>query len=198
MNELKEIWSQLDKISTDLKVLAEPNASLSVYEQLQKEQDLRKKSYPFLVLLLLLTPVVLVFLTQQTNPGTFDWKTITGISLISLAGITISWLSQIVKFPLQQFEHDRTSMEFLVVVKNKLDQAKKMLIIGVVLQLALLTLGLMLLILPQIPADQLYTYLFLLTGFMLSLTGIVVGGSISFFNKHYQGIYTTIRTFTKE
>ena len=192
MDKLQSIWTQLNQLSAELGEMAEPKSISSVYEQLQREQDLRKKFNPLLIAFVLLFPVVLwQVLPTATENGT-KWL---GILLVASAGIAIAVFSQIVKMPLKQFAYDRSSTEFLSIVRAKLDQSRKMLILGICLQITLLTLGLFFLIFGSIPEEGFYGFLGLFLGFMFGLGGLAVGGSIASFNRYYRDLYQRIDRF---
>ena len=194
MDSLKSIWDQLNSTSSELEAIVNRVADKSIYEQLEKEQALRKRYNPLLAILLILLPFVFVGLLLQSENG-IDSAKVIGIILITLAGIAIAVFSQIIRFPLQQFEHDRSSVEFLQVVKKKLNKSRKMLITGLVLQIALLTAGLYFVIFHNSAISHYHSYLLTFLGFMGALGGLAIGGSVAFFNRHYASIYAKINAF---
>lgn len=196
MDNLKSIWQQLDHSVNQLGKIVHSGENNSIFEKLEKEAALRKKFNPVLITMIVLFTVFFIFIVQASG-NDFNFSTVAGISLVVLASIIIATFSQVVKMPLQEFRHDKSSTKFLKIVKNKLDQSRKMLVIGILLQNILLTLGIYLLVFfnqPNQNDGMLLTFL----GVMFGLGGLAVGSSIAFFNQHYKGTYTTIDLFLKE
>lgn len=196
MDNLKSIWQQLDHCVHQLGDIAHSGKNNSIFEKLEKEAALRKKFNPLLITMIVLFTVFFVFIIQA-NGNDFNFSTVAGISLVALASIIIATFSQIVKMPLQKFRHDKSSIEFLKIVKVKLDQSRKFLVLGILLQNICLTIGLYLLIFYNHPTANeglLFTFL----GFMFGLGGLAVGSAYAFFNQHYKGTYATIDLFLKE
>lgn len=190
MENLEKIWTQLNDISLDLKEVIQEEADNSIFKQLEKEEQLRKKYNPFLFSLIALIPLVFWGLLHQN----MDWTKALGIACITGSGVAIATFSQIVKIPLQQFQYDQSSLDFMSIVKQKLDQSRMMLVIGVLLQVLLLGTGLYLLIFSNTPLDN----LLLFSGIMMSLCGLVIGLNIASFNRHYRDIYQKIARFLEE
>ena len=194
MDNLKSIWNQINLANAELKTMIEKGDNNSIFEKLEKEQVLRKKFNPLLVLFILLFTIVFIYILSAIYVE-LDYSKIIGIAFVTLASISIAIFSQIIKMPLNQFNHDKSSVEFLEVVKEKLNQSKKMLVIGIILQILFLTVGLYFIIFHNAEMSENSGYLFAFFAFMLGLGGFGVGTSIASFNAHYKETYQTIDLF---
>lgn len=195
MDNLKSIWNQLSCDSNQLE-LKENGDRESIFSKLEKEARLRKKFNPLLIILIILITIFLSILVAESN-ATFTSSMVIGITLVTLASISIAILSQFVKMPLKQFEHDKSSMMFLSTVKEKLNQSKNMFILGLLLQNLFLTAGLYFIIFHNNEtANPSTLYVFL--GTMMGLGGAAIGGGLAFFNTHYKSTYQMIDHFLSE
>lgn len=195
MDDLKLIWHQLNSVSDKVEAIIQSREKDdSVYVKLLKEEGLRKKFNPYLILLIILFVFLFTWIVYL-NKGGLDFSEKIGIMAITAASVTIAVFAQIVKIPLKRFEYSQSSTDFFKVVKLKLDQSKRMLVTGVILQVSFLTIGLYFLIFhnSQLQADPSYLYSFI--GSMLGMGGLAVGCSIAFFNFHYKDIYKKIDAF---
>jgi drug/metabolite transporter (DMT)-like permease len=191
MDDLKSIWNQVncspDKIEIQLN-----NRKESIFEKLEKERDLKRRFNPLLFTFILVFSLgfgFLVFHNQEYSISKFI-----GVCLIALASISIAVFSQVIKMPLSQFEHDKSSIIFLKLVKQKLDQSKTMLLLGLVLQFIFLTLGLYLIIFYNATPTE-YRFLYIFLGAMIGLAGAAIGGCFAYYNTHYKSTYKLINEF---
>lgn len=196
MDKLKETWKQVNKIAVH-STLLQNNDSISIYEQLQKEDELRKKFNPFLVLLILLIPLFFIQLLKSTDVA-IDTQKIIGIGAVTCSGVAIGVFSQFVRIPLQPFNYDQTSAVFLQMVKQKLQQRKTYLLLGVNLQVLFLGIGLYLLIFGSQEKSSHYSHPFLLIGIIAALWSLTVGMTNKFYNNHYRELLQKIDSFLED
>ena len=192
MDNLQAIWQQLNATSAQLEVVVKAQSKDTVYDQLLREQRLRKRYNPLLICLILMLPFVFAMLVPLAAAV---GQKILGISLITASAVAVAVFSQIVKMPLKEFEYNRSATAFLQVVKRQLDKSRQLFVFGLVLQIILLTGGVLLLILPDYDDGHFLTYLATISGIMFGLGGLSVGGGVAFFNRHYKNIYDTISAF---
>jgi len=143
MDNFKSIWNQLQCDSSKLQIAINGQKG-SIFEKLKEEEELRKKFNPMFAVFIVLFSIGFSYVLFHNDP--LSMPKIIGIGFITLASITIAVFAQIIKIPLDQFEHEKSSMAFLEMVKEKLDQSKIMLVVGVFLQVVFLTIGLYLII----------------------------------------------------
>ncbi|MEO0339728.1 MAG: hypothetical protein AAF242_10985 [Bacteroidota bacterium] len=194
MDHLETIWKQLNDKALDLEPMIQQKADTSIFRQLEKEEMLRKKYNPLLFALIATIPFVFYGIFYQE----MDWMKAVGIACITGSGVAIAIFSQIVKMPLREFQYNQTSIDFLRLVKKKLDQSRVMLTFGVFLQCLLLVTGLYLLIFSSADWDNLLAYQLTFAGIMMGLGGVAIGKSIAAFNKHYRSTYQRIHRFVHE
>lgn len=195
MDNLKSIWNQLN-INTHQLELTVKEGQKSILEKLKHEEALRKRYNPFLVIAIILftivlSSIILNFTTSLSIPK------IIGIILVSLANICVVYFSQGIKLPIKNVKHNCSSVNFLSLIKVKLDNYKKKYIFGITLQFLFLTSGLFLIIFYNVPHYNI-GFVFTFFGFMCGLGGIAIGGAISFFNSHYKSTYQVIDHFLSE
>lgn len=195
MDNLKSIWNQLSCDSKQLELKGNGDKE-SIFAKLENEELLRKKFNPLLIVFIISFTLFLGLLILN-NDSVVSYSKLLGIVFVTLASISIAILSQGVKMPLKQFEHDKSSMIFLQKVREKLNQSKNMLVLGLILQNIFLTTGLYLIIFYNTEAvNPGYLYPFL--GFMFGLGGAVIGGSLAFYHRHYKSTYQLIDHFLSE
>lgn len=195
MDNLKLIWNQVSCDAKQLEINVDHQKE-SIFEKLQKEQRLRQKFNPLLVTFIILFTLFFGFIILW-GESAISYSKLIGIGFVTLASIVIAIFSQVVKMPLNQFEHDKSSMIFLKMVKDKLNQSRNMLIIGIILQSVFMTLGLYLIIFHNV-SDVNPGYLGAFFGFMAGLFGAAIGGSLAFFHTHYKSTYQLIDHFLTE
>ena len=153
---------------------------------------MRKKFNPFLIVGIVIFTLILsslIFVTEGFSIANF-----VGIGLITLASIFIAIFSQVIKIPLDEFAYDKSSVVFLTIVKERLNQSKQMLILGLLLQSLCLGFGLYFLIFYQATdVNPVYFYMFL--GWMFALPAAGIGFGLLFFNIHYKPTYQAINQF---
>lgn len=195
MNNFKSIWNQLECDSSKLETVFSTRTD-SVFNKLEKEENLKKKFIPIQVILVAFMSILFGYIVYQ-NTVVVEWSTYVGIGLVTLASIVISIFPHIVKLPLSQFEHDKSSLDFLKLTKKKLDQSRQILVLGILLQIIFLSIGLYLIIFHSSANINLgYQYAF--WGTMLGIGGAAIGGSFAFFSSHYKQTYQTINHFIEQ
>ena len=195
MNNFKNMWNQVECNGSKLQISVEESRN-SIFGKLETEEIRKKKFIPVQIIFVTLFSFIFGYIVYQNtpNPGI---SIIFGIVLVTLASIIISVFPHVVKFPFKQFEHDKSSLEFLEIIKKKLDQSRVMLIAGIALQIAFLSIGLYLIIF-QNSSDINPGYVYAFWGMMLGLGGAAIGGAFAFYHKHYKNIYFTISHFLDE
>jgi len=195
MDDLKSVWNRLSCDASKMKI-SSANSIDSIFDKLENEQRLRKKFNPLLIGFILLFTVFLCFIVFQ-NSSSFTTPKVIGIVCITLASISIAVFSQIIKMPLQQFSHDKSSVVFLNIVKDKLNKTKVMLILGIFLQIVFLSIGLYLIIFYESNDYNMGTF-GAFWGFMFGIGGASISGAFAFFTSHYKPTYQLIDQFLKD
>lgn len=191
MEDLKVIWSKLNDLQMEVGQMIGTDNVETVYNQLKKEQERKKKWMPFML------PYVVVLMSFMT------WLTeayrgvvpMIGIGLITIGAFIMVQLLNKHKVSLDAYEHDKDSTTFLKLVKEKLNKRKNTWAIGVALYTLLLLGGLHLLIFGLESLVGKGGEVGLLYGMMLGLTGFSAGSMYKLHQRQYGDILKTIDRF---
>jgi heme/copper-type cytochrome/quinol oxidase subunit 4 len=190
MSSLKNIWHQTQNKLQSKKTQDIP----SLIQKLQHEAKNRKRFNPILVFIILVTCFCFYLVLPDSMP--FSRK-LYGILLIALSGISIGVLSQIVRYPLNQLMH-LSSVEFLKMIKTKLNRTRKFMIIGIACQSILLGAALILMSSDGVDKTPTLSQVFTICGSIAALGFGIIGLSIVLFNRYYKSTYKFIDAFINE
>lgn len=191
MEDLKVIWSKLNDLQLEVGQMIGVDNVETVYTQLKKEQDRKKKWVPFLVPYIM---VIMAFMTWLTEAYK-DVVSMVGIMLITIGALIMMKLLNMHAIPIEEYEHDKDSTSFLKLVKEKLEQRKKTSALGVGLYPLFLLGGLHLLIFGLGSLAGRGGEVGLLYGLMLGIAGFSTGSMFLFHQKQYGEILQTIDRF---
>ena len=198
MEDLKLIWNKLNELQLEVGKLIEMDKVETVYDKLKKEEELKKKWMPFTAPVILLTMGWIFWITypkgEPLSEILFTPFTL-GILLIIFGAFLMMYLIVKIRIPLARYQHDRSSLDFLKIVKERLHQRKKYTLIGVSLYLFILTIGVHLMIFEFNSLAGSWGMVFGLYGFMLGLTGMMIPSVLVAHNKQYKDILSRIDRF---
>ncbi|MEM8899306.1 MAG: hypothetical protein AAGC85_14430 [Bacteroidota bacterium] len=198
MDNLKDIWKQLQEAQDQLALHLDVNKAETIYQQIEKEERLRKKAAPWLPFYLLGIMGALSWVVYQTSlsdGATFGAVKITGLLLITIGGICITYLTYLAKIPVGREYFDQQVSTFLQSVKEALTKRRKLLFISMSVFMFSLIAGLHLLIFGLEDLGEKGGYLGWFYGSMLALTAAAIPLSLSAFDKHYEEIHMRIERF---
>jgi len=204
MDDLKAIWQKIGDLKEEVGEMIEMNKVESVYSQLKKEEARNKKWLPWMIpyIIAVTAFIFLVYnwISQTYSDRNLTTQQILGTLLIPLGGFIMLYFYQLHKIPLDNKEHDQTSLSFLKMVKEKLAKKRKAIRLGNITYILLLTIGLNL-----VSFDWGGTSISLYWKHLLFLNGtMLVIGIFSFmfglkkFDKQYKDILTRIDRFLAE
>ncbi|MFS4455001.1 hypothetical protein [Maribacter sp. 2304DJ31-5] len=197
MKDLKSIWNTINDIQLKKVEFTDVNKSNDIFSRLEKEEKLRKSYFIWIILLVLTTMSFFSWIIYDTS-GVFGLNQGIGVCSITVGSILIVYLAQLVKIPLNEYRYQQTSIEFLLVVKEKLSKRRRFLIGGISLQLIFLIIGLHLLIFPNFHSVGTQAALGLYYGTMLALAGSGIGITVACYNAYYKPILERIKVFLNE
>ncbi|MEM6765448.1 MAG: hypothetical protein AAF824_18730 [Bacteroidota bacterium] len=198
MDNLKEIWKQLQDTQDQLALHLDVDEAETIFQQLEKEERLRKKFAPWLPFYLLGIMGALAWVVYQTSAAegtSFGAVKIIGLFMIGTGGICITYLTYLAKMPVGRDLFDQRSNSFVQSVKEVLTKRRKLLLISMSAFMFCLIVGLHLLIFGVDELSEKGGYLGWFYGGMLALTAAAIPLSLSAFDKHYEEIHLRIERF---
>ncbi|MEM7511334.1 MAG: hypothetical protein AAF388_10410 [Bacteroidota bacterium] len=198
MDNLKNIWKQLQEAQDQLALHLDVDKAETIYQKIEKEERLRKKAAPWLPFYLLGIMGALSWVVYQTSlsEGTdFGAVQITGLLLITIGGICITYLTYLAKIPVGREFFDQQASTFVQSVKEALTKRRKLLLLSMSVFMFCLIAGLHLLIFGLEDLGEKGGYLGWFYGSMLALAGTTIPLSLSAFDKHYEEIHMRIDRF---
>lgn len=183
MKSIESIWNKINLVKeSDTKTLQ------NIYSQLEREEKNSKRYSIWSYIIAVFIMLAFLLLVFKTSP-IFDTRQVIGVTLVAIGSFIIVFFSQFVKINISEPDYGKPSIEFLVLVKDKLNTRKNYLILGIALQLICLISGLYLLIFTKpIDGETLGKYF----GTMFSLSGIAIGITIALYNVHYKKLVRRI------
>lgn len=192
MNEIENIWSELDSQITDSADLTF-NERDTIISNFGYESNLKIQYTPIFIVLIIVFSFVF-FLVVKGAENIIHRADYIGVFFVILSGLIVFYFSQRVKVPIEELSLDNSVFEFIKLCQEYLTKTKVNLIIGICLQLFTLSIGLYLIIFFQ-NSNMNLGMRTAFWGIMFGITGIAIGGGISSFNKHYKGLMEVISEF---
>lgn len=189
--DLKAIWGKLNDLQLEVGKMIGADNIESVYNQLKKEQDRKKKWMPFMVPYIFAIMAFIAWVSEAHK----DIVSMVGIAMITIGGFIMMNLLNMHEIPIDEYEHDKDSTTFLTLVKEKLEKRKTTWAIGVALYILLLLGGLHLLIFGLESLAGKGGELGILYGMMFGLMGMATGNMYVLHKKQYGEILKTIDRF---
>lgn len=191
MEDLKKIWHKLNDLQVEIEQVLNKDAVENTYKKLKKEADLQKKWMPWMIPYIFCLMALMTWLTQAHD----SFVKMSGIALITIGGLVMTYLLQANKIPIEQYQHHQDATTFMKIVKEKLEKRKHFWAIGVAIYTLSLTFGLHLLIFGLDSLAGKGGYVGLLYGMMLGLTGFATGNMYLAHQKQYGEVLKTVNRF---
>lgn len=201
MEDLKSIWQKVGDLKEEIGDMIEMNRVESVYSQLKKEEARQKKwkpwQIPYIIAVTVFIFLVFNWISQTYSGRNMTTQQIFGTLLIPIGGFIMLYFYQLHKIPLDNKEHDQTSLSFLKMVKEKL--AKKRIAIrwANITYILLLTAALNLVSFDWgiVDISEQWKHLLLLNGIMLiiGILSFIFGQKV--FDKQYKDMLERIDRF---
>lgn len=204
MDDLKAIWHKIGDLKTEVGELLEMDKVESIYTQLKKEEDRQKKwkpwQIPYIIVMTVFIFGVYNWISQTYYDRDMTTLQILGTLLIPIGGFIMLYFYQLHKIPLADKEHDRTSLSFLTMVKEKLTKKRKAIFWGNMIYVLILALGLNIISLDWGITDisKHWKHLLLLNGTMLGIGILSFRFGLKKFDKQYKDILARIDRFLAE
>lgn len=203
MDDLKAIWEKVGDLKAEVGELLAMDKVETIYTQLKKEEDRQKKWKPWQIpYVIAVTAFIFWFynwISQHYYDRNMTTQQILGTLLIPIGGFIMLYFYQLHQIPLDD-AHDRTSIAFMKMVKEKLAKKRKAIRQANMIYISLLTIGINLVAfdwgLTSI-TEHWKQFLFL-NGTMLLIAVISYINGQKKFDKRYKDILTRIDRFLAE
>lgn len=203
MDELKSIWQKVGDLKSEVGALLEMDKVETIYTQLKKEEDRQKKWKPWQIPYIIFNTVLIFWVYNWISQTYYDRDMTTlqilGTLLIPIGGFVMLYFYQLHKIPLAE-EHDRTSLSFLTMVKEKLVKKRNAIYWGNMIYILILTLGLNIISLDWGITDisKHWKHLLFLNGTMLVIGILSFLFGLRKFDKRYKDILIRVDRFLGE
>lgn len=145
MDDLKAIWEKVGDLKAEVGALLVMDKVETIYTQLKKEEDRQKKwkpwQVPYVIAVSALTFFFYNWISQTYYDRSMTTQQILGTLLIPIGGLLMLYFYQLHQIPLDE-EHDRTSLSFLKMVKEKLTKKREAIRWANMVHISVLTIGL--------------------------------------------------------
>jgi len=197
MDELQAIWNKLNDLQTEVGALIKVDKVDTIYEKLKKEEEQQKKWMPFMVPYIICLMLGMTWLVRYTGGKPLDLIQISGLILITLGGLSMIYLMHLARIPVDLYEHNHTSVEFMKNIKGKLLKRRHLWAIAMIVYILSLTIGLHLLIFGIGSLAGKGGSVGAFYGIMFGLMGASAGGMYSMHQARYGGMLQRIDRFLK-
>ena len=204
MDDLKEIWQKVGDLKAEVGELLAMDKVETIYTQLKKEEDRQKKwkpwQIPYVIVVSALTFFFYNWLSQHYYDRNMTTQQILGTLLIPIGGFIMLYFYQLHKIPLEDKEHDQTSLFFLKMVKEKLSKKRKAIRWANMVYISLLTIGLNLVSFDWGISNisEHWIHFLLLNGTMLTIGILSFIFGLKKFDEQYKDILAKIDRFLAE
>lgn len=204
MDDLKIIWQKLDDLKGEVGDMIEMDKVESVFDNLKKVEDRQKKWMPWMIPYIILVTAGLYWFYGWISQFSFNRDLtnlqIIGILFIPIGGFLMLYLIQLNKIPLDLYEHDKSAVSFLKIVKEKLAKKRKYTLIANFSYLAFLITGMHLLAIGWWEGGFLEHWkpIVFFYGTILMMIGIATYFSMKKFDERYKDIMEKTDRFLAE
>lgn len=203
MEDLKDIWQKVGDLKAEVGELLAMEKVETIYTQLKKEEERQKKwkpwQIPYVIVMTIFIFAVYNWISLTYSGRNMTTQQILGTLLIPIGAFTMLYFYQLHQIPLDG-EHDRTSVTFLKMVKDKLAKKGKAIRQANIIYISLLTVALNLVSFDWGISNisQHWQHLLLLNGMMLiiGITSFIFGQKK--FDRQYRDILARIDRFLAE
>ncbi|MFK7983455.1 MAG: hypothetical protein AB8G86_25970 [Saprospiraceae bacterium] len=203
MDDLKAIWQKVGDLKAEVGEMLEMDKVETIYTQLKKEEDRQKKWKPWQIPYVIAVTVFIFWvynwISQHYYGRNMTTQQILGTLLIPIGGFIMLYFYQLHQIPLDD-QHDRTSLSFLKMVKEKLAKRRQAKLQADMIYTALLTIGLNIISIDWGITDitQHWKHLLALNGIMAIIAIFSFINGQKKFDKRYKDILARIDRFLVE
>lgn len=204
MDDLKAIWQKVGDLKAEVGELLEMEKVETIYTQLKKEEARQKKwkpwRIPYIVAVTIFTFWFYNWISQTYYDQNMTMQQILGTLLIPIGAFMMLYINQLHKIPLDDKAHDRTSLTFLKMVKEKLTKKRQAIRQANMVYLVLLTIGLNVISFDWgiTSIAEHWKHSLFLNGFMLIIAILSFINGQKKFDKQYKDMLARIDRFLAE